>query len=296
MTLRSVAGAVRGYVRSMTALTRREGRLAGEGSWSVFDQGAQLATWSPGSDPVLFLSTRTRTEPGRAVRGGVPICFPWFGPGRDGSLEPAHGFARVASWHLGRLEEDDHGASLVYELREGDVEGLPGAGHFPSPFRATCRITVRGSATVTLTVRNTGPDIVDFEAALHTYLYVGDVTRVRVRGLDGRTFHNKLDGRDYRQRGELEPWGEVDRVYHHDGGVAVVDPVLDRIVLVDKLGSADTVVWTPGPDRAAEMKDLGPGEWQHLLCVEAGNVLDHAMTLRPGEEHALSTTITTRSR
>lgn len=281
----------------MTALTRHEGVLAGGGRWSVFDQGAQLASWAPGSDPVLLLSSRTATEPGRPVRGGmIPLCFPWFGPGRGERRQPAHGFARVAPWRLGLLEQDHHGARLVYELEEGDVRELPGAEHFTAPFRATCSIEVGSTASVTLTVRNTGTEPFDYEAALHSYLYVGDVARVRVRGLDGCTWWDKLDERTYRQEGDLVLQGETDRVYHHDGTVQVEDPALDRILVIDKEGSADTVVWTPGPAKAAEIPDLGPGEWEHLLCVEAANVLDHAVTLGPGEERALSTTITTRSR
>jgi glucose-6-phosphate 1-epimerase len=280
----------------MTELTRRAGDLPRGGTWSVYDQGAQLATWTPGPDPVLLLSSRTATEPGRPVPGGVPVCFPWFGPGRGEPREPAHGFARVAPWRLGQLEQDEHGARLVYELDQRDVRGLPGAELFPVPFRATCSIEVGATARVTLTVRNTGTDPFDYEAALHSYLYVGDVARVRLRGLDGCTWWDKLEERTYRQESDLALQGETDRVYHHQGAVEVDDPVLDRVLVVDKEGSADTVVWTPGPEKAAGIPDLGPGEWEHLLCVEAGNVLDHAVSLRPGEEHALRTTITTRSR
>lgn len=280
----------------MTELTRREGSLPGGGTWSVHDQGAQLTTWSPGTDPVLLLSSRSHLEPGRSIRGGVPVCFPWFGPGRGEPREPSHGFARLAPWRLHGHDQDGTGARLVYELDVTDVVGLPGAQHFPAPFRATCAIEVGGTATVTLTVRNTGPAPFDYEAALHSYLYVGDVARVRVRGLDGATWFDKLDERSYRQEGDVVLRGETDRVYHADGPVEVEDPVLDRVLVIDKNGSADTVVWTPGPERAAEMEDLGPGDWKHLLCVEAGNVLEHAVTLSPGEEHALSTSIATRSR
>lgn len=278
----------------MTELARRDGTLGPAGSFLVHDQGAQLTTWSPGPVPVLFLSSASRFEPGAAIRGGIPVCFPWFGPGRSRPRRPAHGFARTLPWALLEHTTIDSGARLRYRLTEREAAQAPGVEHFPTPFEAILELTLGEDAHLLLTVRNTGEAAFDYEAALHTYLYVGDVAQVRVTGLDGSAWLDKVGGGQHLQRGELVLTGETDRVYASTAAVQVHDPVLERTVHVAKSGSASTIVWNPGPDTGEQIDDLGTGEWAQLICVEAGNVLDDSVSLAPGEEHSMGTDISVK--
>lgn len=258
----------------------------------VHDQGANLTQWRVGESPVIWVSAQTAYAEGRAIRGGVPICWPWFGPGRTPGLEPAHGFARLVPWQLVRDESvDGQSAHLAWELTHRDVAGHPGVEHFPHAFTAHLEVLVTDTATISLTVRNDDSHSFDYEAALHTYLHVGDSRRVRITGLDDTDYFDKVAQREEHQSGDLHLVGETDRVYRCPGPVQVHDPALNRILLIEKVGSPDTVVWNPGPDKAASMTDFGDDEWPEMVCVEAGAVLGNAVTLEPGAEHRLCTTI-----
>ncbi len=148
----------------------------------VCDQGAQVLRWAPaGAGPVLWLSPLARFEPGRPIRGGVPICFPWFGPGRSGDLSPAHGFARTTSWRLVAEQAGDAVVVLVYELTEADAT----APAFPHRYHAAYRVALGPEPALDLTVTNTGDRSFEVDEALHAYLAVGDIRRVRLEGLDG---------------------------------------------------------------------------------------------------------------
>lgn len=271
---------------------RRRSHHTADGSVATYDQGAHLAQWVVGEVPVIWVSQHAEYAEGRPIRGGVPVCWPWFGPGRTGDLTPAHGFARIAPW---RLLEDRSGQGtvrLLWELTSDDVAAVEGADLLPHAFTCHLEVVVSTSATVALTVRNDDTTAWDFEAALHTYLHVGDVRRVRVTGLDGVDYFDKVLGAHDTQQGDLVLTGETDRVYTSDAPVRVHDPALGRTVVVEKAGSATTVVWNPWTAKAAAMADFGDGEWPQMLCVEAACVGDQAVRLEPGAVHTLSTTVT----
>ncbi len=274
----------------MGELTARSGRV-GAGDFTAYDHGAQLASWRVGGRPVVWVSRRARYRPDTSIRGGVPICWPWFAPGRTGDLSPAHGFARIAPWTLTGRASDEHATRLQWRLTEQDIAGLPGAEHFPHPFEARCELTVAQTVTIAVTVRNTGSRTFDYEVALHAYLHVGDVRQIRLAGLDGATYWDKVTRQEQRQIGDLVLTGETDRIHHSPGPVRVLDPVLGRTITVTKEDSADTVVWNPWADKAAELPDLHPAEWTEMLCVEAGNVGSDAIVLGPDQEHTTGTTI-----
>lgn len=263
------------------------GEVPGGGKFRVFDHGAHITEWSPGPTPVLFTSTAAEYAADKAIRGGIPVCFPWFGPGRDGRHKPAHGMARIARWHLADAVERDGVANLTWQLTRSDVDHLPGADLAPRAFEVTYRQTFGRELDCELRVRNTGPGAVAFEAALHTYFHVGDVERVHLEGLAGAEYLDKVTGTTDYQRGDVTFTGETDRVYASTADVTLVDPSLERRIVIAKRGSATTVVWNPWTDKARAMADLADHEWRHFACVETANTGNHAIHLSPGESHAM---------
>ena len=257
------------------------------GTAEIHLHGAQVTAWAPaGRAPVIWMSGRSVFAPGKAIRGGVPICFPWFGPGRTGDLTPAHGFARLADWTLAGAREEGDAVVVSLRLNDTDVAGLPGAQRWPHRFEATYEITVGAELGLALTVRNTGPESVSFEEALHTYLSVGDIHDVQVDGLGGATYVDKMaDGALVEQDGPIVFTGETDRVYRSTSDVTVHDG--DRTLVVAATGSANTVVWNPWVAKAAAMADFGDDEWPTMVCVETANVADDAVVLAPGASHTM---------
>ncbi|RPF28083.1 D-hexose-6-phosphate mutarotase [Georgenia muralis] len=260
----------------------------------VYLHGAHVTGWVPaGHDPVVWMSKASRFAPTEPIRGGVPICFPWFGPGREPGMSPAHGFARLADWRLVGASDDDSVVTLTFRLGHEDVEGSAGAEKWAHPFEATYTVVMGSELTVYLAVRNPGDEEYSYEEALHTYLHVQDVTAVTVEGLDGARYLDKApDGGPYlkTQSGPVTFTGETDRVYHSSGSAVVVDPARARTITVSKESSADTVVWNPWTAKAAAMPDYDDAEWPTMVCVETANALDNAVVLAPGATHTMSAT------
>ena len=256
----------------------------------LYLQGAHVAAWTPaGADPVIWMSGASHFAPGEPIRGGIPICFPWFGPGREpGLAPPAHGFARLAGWRLVGAEDRDGEVTLTLRLTDADTAGVDAAAAWPHPFTATYTVTFGQELTVALTVRNTGQEEISYEEALHTYLAVSDVRTTTVQGLDGATYLDKAPGAGpdlVTQEGEVTFTAETDRVYASTGTVVVDDAGAGRRIGVEKDGSANTVVWNPWVAKAAAMPDYGDDEWPGMVCVETANALEDAVVLAPGEEH-----------
>ncbi|GEA88673.1 D-hexose-6-phosphate mutarotase [Cellulomonas cellasea] len=262
----------------------------------VYLHGAHVTAWQPrGHAPVLWTSAASRYEAGAPIRGGVPICFPWFGPHPDDPGAPAHGWARTTAWELLGAEEDASG-DVTLELGLADSDATR-ASAWPHRFTATYRVTVGAALRLELTVTNRDDADVTLTDALHTYLAVGDVRDVAVEGLEGAAYVDKVAGAggsaDARQGDEpVRFTAETDRVYASDATVRVVDPVLGRTVTVAKDGSGSTVVWNPWVGKARAMPDFGDDEWPGTVCVEAGNVGAAAVRLAPGATHRLVQSLT----
>ena len=254
----------------------------------IYLQGAHVTDFQKkGEPPLLFMSQCSRFADGQPIRGGVPIIFPWFGP-REGA--PAHGFARLAAWTL------------------NEVTTLPGGGvalrfGFPAsalstmgpPFAAYYVVTVTDCLKLELHVVNTSPDQpFSFENCLHTYFAVADIQAVSVSGLKGVSYQDKVD--NFTRKTETEDaisiTGETDRVYLDTTSAAEIhDPGLHRRILIEKTGSASTVVWNPWIAKAQQMADFGNDEYRRMICVESGNVAGNRLTLAPGETSTLSVTL-----
>lgn len=259
---------------------------------SVALQGAQVVGWHPrGAPPVLFMSPRSHFVPGKPIRGGVPLCFPWFGPRVDDPGSPQHGFARTVEWTTEVLEiAADGAARAVFGL----APTAASRALWPHEFGA--RLTARAHAglELALEVRNLGSTTFTFGAALHTYFAVSEVRHIRVHGLEGTDYIDKAAGGVRRREGR-EPIvfrGEVDRAYVGTATACVIeDPDGGRRIRVAKSGSRCTVVWNPGEAKGSAVADIGAPAWSQFVCVETCNAADDVVTLAPGATHTLAAEI-----
>jgi glucose-6-phosphate 1-epimerase len=254
----------------------------------IYLHGAHVTRWQPrhATQPVLWMSSHSMFEPAKPIRGGVPVCFPWFGPNREHPGAPAHGFARLADWALEAVTETGDGSVSVVLTLAG--ENLSPA--WPFRFRATLRVSVGATLSMELDVENRDQAAFAFEAALHTYLTVADVSRVEVRGLEETAYIDKVGGVAQRRQGAeaIRFAGEKDRVYLATAAACTVDdPGLNRRIVVAKQGSLSTVVWNPWAAKAHAMPDFGDDEWPGMVCVETANVGDAAVQLTPGGRHRM---------
>lgn len=258
----------------------------------IFLHGAHVAEWTPaGAAPVLFMSAASNFAPGKPIRGGVPVCFPWFG-GRAGHPQsPAHGFARLEEWTAESLVCEEDG-TVVLSLILADSAAT--RAHWPHAFLARHRIRVGTTLEMTLEVENRDAEPLAIEEALHTYFSVADVHTVEVRGLEGAEFVDKV-GAGATKRQPVEPirfTGETDRVFPATtAACVVVDPGLRREIVIEKSGSATTVVWNPWIAKAKAMADFGDEEWPGMVCVETANTAADSVTLAPGAKHAMTARI-----
>jgi glucose-6-phosphate 1-epimerase len=258
----------------------------------IYLHGAHVTFWQPaGHDSVLWMSRESLWDAAKPIRGGVPVCFPWFGPHATDRSAPGHGFARLLDWALIDAQDDTNGATRL-TFRLTPPAAPPAA--WPHTFEATYRVAVGSSLGLALEVRNIGDRAFSFEEALHTYFAVRDVRRIEVRGLEGADYLDKVAGAARRNQGPdpIRFTGETDRVYlHTQADCTVHDPGAGRRLVVRKSGSDATVVWNPWIEKARAMPDYGDDEWPGMVCVETSNVNVHAVTLAPGGHHTMTATI-----
>jgi len=232
--------------------------------------GAHVLSFAPRGDrDWLWVSEKADFDVGKPLRGGIPICFPWFGPHSSNRDFPQHGFARTRVWHLTRVAEVD-GNRLRAELELGPDPAT--ARLFPHAFAARLAVTAGEELELALEVANAGDAAFVYEVALHTYFGVSAVGAITIEGL----------GEPIR----LE--GEVNRVYENSGPVTLVDPARARPIRVHSTGARSTVVWNPGALKARTVADMSPEGYRQFVCVETGNVRDQRVTLAPGERHETS--------
>lgn len=258
----------------------------------IYLHGAHVAHYQRrGEKPLIFMSGKSIFAADKAIRGGVPICFPWFGAKKDDAKAPAHGFARLKQWGVESAKKtDDGGVQIVLSLESDDsTRGL-----WPGDFLARYTVTFAKQLRLRLEVQNTGSGPIVFEEALHTYLSVGDIREVQVEGLSGVDYIDKVQGgRRLLQGAEPVAFvGETDRVYLNTQSTCVAhDPVGERSISVSKSGSNTTVVWNPWIAKAKAMADFGDDEWPGMLCIETCNVADFAVTLGAGASHMMEAVI-----
>jgi glucose-6-phosphate 1-epimerase len=259
----------------------------------VYLHGGHVAAWKPaGHEEVLFVSSKSSFENLKPIRGGVPICFPWFGPNKEhpnSPIHPMHGFARLRSWNLETIEESPSGITVFLSLRS-DMSTRPA---WPHDFVLRHRVTFGQQLKMALELTNTGSTPLTAEEAQHTYFSLADVRQVRVSGLEGKQYIDKTDGFAVKpQEGEIEITGETDRVYlDTTDEVTIADPGKKRWIRIRKDQSRATVVWNPWIARAKAMADFGDEEWPGMMCVETCNVGEAAVTVMPGKTHVMTTVV-----
>lgn len=246
----------------------------------IYLHGAHVTHWKPAdSPPVIWMSEEALFQPNKAIRGGIPLCAPWFAGGPSGVRSPAHGWFRISEWTLAdvtdeggvvtvRLTLDGPGASAVYEVRCADTLAL------------------------SLTVQAVGGPL-ELEEAFHTYFAVSDVRDISIDGLSGCTYSDKTaGGRVSTQRGPVVLNAETDRVYAHEKAATIIDPGHDRRISVSKRGSLTSVVWNPWEAKARAMADFGDDAWVGMVCVETANAMGDAISLSEGAAHTMTASIT----
>jgi glucose-6-phosphate 1-epimerase len=259
----------------------------------IYLHGAHVAAWHPShtASPVLWLSAQSLFQPDKPIRGGVPICFPWFGPHASDTRAPAHGFARLAEWTLTRAIETPDGAVRLALTLEPDASTTAA---WPCAFRLTHRIVIGSRLTMTLEVENPLAEPLVFEAALHSYFAVEDIEAVSIDGLERAAYLDKVGGSTWRTQDDapIRFRSETDRVYLDTSAACVIrDERRSRRIVVAKAGSQSTIVWNPWIDKARAMPDFGDQEWREMVCVETGNVGEAAVRLEPGGRHEMQAEI-----
>lgn len=268
-------------------------RVAGRGGGAeIYFQGAHVTAWRPtGGEPVIWLSGASNYSPGAPIRGGIPICFPWFGPNALDPSAPLHGFARLHAWEI--VEADEVGDDVSLTFRLSDSEDTR-ASAWPFAFEATYRVVVGTTLQLSLEIVNRSSAAVTYEEALHTYFSVGDVRDIAVRGLSGARYQDRVLGVGSVQEG-VEPLRieqETDRMYSDSAGtVTIEDTRGDRVIRIRKERSGATVVWNPWIEKSKAMADFGDDEWVETVCVEPCNAGSTAVRLDPGARHRMAATI-----
>lgn len=251
-------------------------------------QGAHVMMFEPhGDEPVLWLSDYASFVPGKSIRGGIPVCWPWFGAHASDASLPSHGYARTAQWQPVESEALADGRTrIVFEL----VDTPETKAMCPHALRLRNSITVGAALTVALETTNLSEAPFNLTQALHTYFAVADVRRISIEGLEDCDYLDKVeDFARKRQQGPVTIAHEVDRIYLGTGELQEIrDPGMERVIRITSTGSHSTVVWNPWTDKAEKMGDFGPDGHLGMLCVETANAADDAVELAPGAMHTLS--------
>jgi glucose-6-phosphate 1-epimerase len=261
-------------------------------------QGAQVLSYVPAPDGRdLLWCSPARLQPGRPVRGGIPLCWPWFSRQGQAASAVQHGFARRMRWELRQAQESADGTVLVTLALTPPTGGWPDS-DWPEACTAEARISIGAELTVRLISRNDSDGPVRLTQALHTYLSVGDVRQTTLSGLQGLEYLDNLQGlKRFVQDSEWR-FGDgaqmaCDRIYLATGSQHLLtDPVLERRISVRSSGSSSTVVWNAGPQGILALGDVPAQAWPGYLCVEAANCLPQdAITLAPGAQTELAQTL-----
>jgi D-hexose-6-phosphate mutarotase len=253
-------------------------------SADIYLHGAHVTHFQKTGDaPLLWMSAKSKFDEASAIRGGIPVIFPWFG-GRAGCS--AHGFARVKNWDLVGASSDANGAVTVrFRLPETNEAGFAG-------FTADYAVKLGEALSVELTVTNVSAGAeFKYEECLHSYFTVGDISAATVKGLKGTRYLDKVDGGVEKMESSdaIVINSEVDRVYiNTKSTVEIHDSKLRRKILVEKTGSAATVLWNPWIAKSKAMADFGDEEYHGMVCVESGNVGGNSIVLAPGKSATLT--------
>jgi D-hexose-6-phosphate mutarotase len=252
-------------------------------------QGAHITTFRPKDqvEPVIWVSKFAKFAPGKSIRGGAPVCWPWFGAHATESSFPGHGFARTVMWEVTQSAALPSGET---EITLALLENEQTRTQWPHKTRVELNVVVGKSLKASLDTTNLGDAPIQIGEALHTYFQISDIEAVQVTGLENTVYLDKVGEVTRRtQSGPITFSGEVDRVYvDTESTCYIVDPAYERRIKVAKSGSRSTVVWTPWNEKADKMGDFGPDGWRQMVCVESVNALENVVSVAAGETHRMS--------
>lgn len=268
----------------------------------VAQQGAHIVSYQvDGDQPLIWSNPGAVFQKGKAIRGGMPICWPWFGNfdrnplsvqvmRQAGEPAKAHGEVRAIDWELMGMGED--GDALIVEFIQPKAEGhLPG---WPHTVGLKLQIRMDAALNVSLVSFNAGTEEVTFSQALHSYFSVSDVHQVSIEGLDGLCYLDTLESWDTPkvQAGGITFAGETDRIYQDTPDlISIVDPQWKRRIQIQSIGSKAAVVWNPWIEKTKTFSDMEADGWQGMVCVETANVLSDVVTLKPGDMHVMGVSV-----
>ena len=258
--------------------------------------GAHVTSFIPnGSFDLLWMSPESDFEVGKPIRGGIPLCFPWFGPHATDPSKPAHGFARLMYWDVAETASLENGETLVkLQLNASDETRA----YWPFDFRAELSIIVSRTLSVSLNIFNTGSQPFEYSAALHSYFSVSEIKNVLVEGLQGVSYYNGFGNElTVQQEKFIKIEKEENRRYVNTNSECLIfDTIFRRVITAAKEGSNVTVVWTPWEETCAKMNDMPDDGYQDFICVEAVNAYNDTITLAPGAKHATTAILSSEFR
>lgn len=274
----------------------------GDAELVVAQQGAHIVSYQrDGHQPLIWSNPAAVFKQGKAIRGGMPICWPWFGnlernpaavQAMRQSEEPAkaHGEVRALDWELMGMGQD--GDALLIDFIQPAAEG-----HLPGwPHNVALKLSIRldHALNVSLVSFNAGSEAVTLSQALHTYFAVSDVREINVEGVDGLDYLDTLQSWDEprQQSGALTFTGETDRIYlDTPEHLAINDPAWNRRIYIRSSGSQSAVIWNPWVDKTATLGDMAADGWQNMVCIETANVLDDMVVIEPGALQVMAVSI-----
>jgi len=258
---------------------------------SIYLHGAHVVHYKPaGQRGVLFMSAASQYRTGKPIRGGIPICFPWFAARAGDEDAPMHGFVRLSNWTVESIQRTGEGASVVLGFKSNSTTKMS----FDGDFELRYHILIGPTLDLTLEVRNTGSREFVHEEALHTYFAVSDSRRITIEGLQGTDYISKVENMDRKTQTDrlVTIDREVDRVYQNtQAPCRLEDPGFGRTITVEKENSNTTVVWNPWIDKSVNMADFGDEEWTGMVCIETANSGENAVRLEAGQTHRLRAVI-----
>lgn len=250
--------------------------------------GGHIVSYTPsGERPVLWMSEKSLYQAGSPLRGGIPVCWPWFGAASEPGL-PAHGFARISDWSIGEVSEQSDGATQIVLVLDSGKSTIPTE---KWQFRLEMKITVGKTLEVALTMCNCTDTPQKITAALHNYFSVSDISSIQIAGLTGAAFLDKAKTVPEKgtQNGNISFSDAVTKVFFPTAAtVRILDKEWNRNIIIEKSGSMSTVVWNPWKDKAQELPDFGNEEYRQMICVETANAMDDCRLLLPCVPHTIS--------
>ncbi|MGB6138586.1 MAG: D-hexose-6-phosphate mutarotase [Shewanella sp.] len=252
----------------------------------IFMQGAQIDQFTPkGKPPLLWVSSADDYQPGNGIRGGIPVCWPWFGT-HENPEYPQHGFARNKIWSLESVNMRNQVVDLVFTLPKSEFEQQ----YWPHNTEVKVLFTLSETLSVSIVNTNLGDTHVNLTQALHSYFPIGDIHQLKATGFSHSKYIEFGQGPITQSQDSVEFDRETDRVYTELAPLQTLHTPHGTI-LVSRENSQSAVLWNPWIDKSVRLSRFKSDDYLTMVCLEAANVLEDNVKLAPGESHTLTTHI-----